>query len=193
VPVLPIYTCDQPVLRKKAKPIRQGSDALAAFAGDMLKTMHNANGIGLAANQVGVLQRVIVVDLSGTEYAPADARPLALINPAIIATDGEWSLEEGCLSIPEIRDDVVRPEWIRVKYHDVDFKEQELEAKGMLGRVLQHEIDHLDGVLFIDHLNIVKRKLLRGRLNKIRRGEVEVTYPIVNGGAGAVSDHPLVR
>jgi peptide deformylase len=177
--LLPIYTFDHAVLRKKAKPVRRMDSGLPQFAADMLETMHNANGVGLAANQVGSLQRLIVVDISGMEEA-GEMKPIILINPEVIEEEGELVMEEGCLSIPDIREEVERSEAIKVRYRDVDFNEQELAADGFVARVIQHEIDHLNGVLFIDHLNAVKRKLLRGRLNKIRNGEIEVNYPIVS-------------
>jgi len=184
--VLPIYTYGQPSLRKKAKPVRKVDERLVKFIEDMFDTMHNANGIGLAANQVGSLDRVIVVDISdseaqdGVQTPPEDRKPMVLINPEVISQEGKWSMEEGCLSIPDIRDDVERAEKVRVRYMDLEFKGQELEADGLLGRVLLHEIDHLNGVLFIDHLSYVKQKLLRGRLNRVRKGEMEVNYPVVS-------------
>lgn len=176
--ILPIYIYDQPVLRKKAKPVRSGDDTLRRLGENMLETMRQANGIGLAANQVGSLQRIIVVDVSGME-GTAEIPPLALVNPEVVHEEGSWVMEEGCLSIPGLREEVRRAEIIRVVYRDLEFREREIEASGILSRVILHEIDHLDGVLFIDRLTAVKRKLLRGRLNKIRRGEVDVTYPIV--------------
>jgi len=180
--ILPIHTYGQPSLRKKAKPVRAVDDDLVKFVQDMFETMHNAHGIGLAANQVGTLRRVIVIDVSdmGEEYK--DEKPLVLLNPQVIQSEGEWTMEEGCLSIPDIRDDVTRAETIRVQFKDLDFKDQEIRADGLLARVILHEIDHLDGVLFIDHLGAVKRKLLTGRLNKIRKGEVEIEYPFVAEG-----------
>jgi peptide deformylase len=144
----------------------------------MLETMRKANGIGLAGNQVGLLQRIIVVDVADADEFK-NVPPLIMLNPEVVGEEGEWAMEEGCLSIPEIREEVVRPETIHVRYNDPDFEQREIEARGLLGRVILHEIDHLNGVLFIDHLSGLKRKMLRGRLNKIRRGETEVTYPIV--------------
>jgi peptide deformylase len=176
--VLPIYTYGQPVLRKKAKPVRQLDDEARKLVDDMLETVRRANGIGLAANQVGSLRRVIVVDLSETEEG-ANQPPLVLFNPEIVDESGAWVMEEGCLSIPEIRDEVERPAQVRVKYRDENFREAERLAEGLLARVLQHEIDHLNGILFIDHLSGVKKRLLKGRLNRIQRGEIEVAYPIV--------------
>ncbi len=177
--LLSIHTYGQPVLRKKAKPLRGVDKQLKKFVEDMFETMRRSNGIGLAANQVGVLQRVIVVDISETSEDHQDQKPIVLLNPEIVSESGTWIMEEGCLSIPDIRDEVERAETILVHYRDLEFKEQQMEATGLLGRVLLHEIDHLNGVLFIDHLGKIKQKLLRGRLNKIRKGEIEVAYPII--------------
>jgi peptide deformylase len=185
VSVLPIHTYGQQVLKKKARSVRAVDDRLRTFAGDMFETMYNSHGIGLAANQVGALERVIVVDISDMEEmknipeGTPGKTPLVLLNPEVLSEEGSWMMEEGCLSIPDIREEVERAESIRVRYRDLDFVQRELDADGMLGRVLLHEIDHLNGILFIDRLNLVKRKLLRGRLNKIRRGEIEVMYPVV--------------
>lgn len=152
---------------------------LKLFVQDMFETMHHAHGIGLAANQVGSLQRVIVLDVSdmGDEYV--EVKPMVLINPEVISEEGTWIMEEGCLSIPDIRDDVERSEKIRVRFKDIQFADQEIEADGLLARVILHEIDHLEGILFIDHLGTVKQKLLKGRLNKIRKGEMDVQYPVM--------------
>jgi peptide deformylase len=174
---LPMYIYDDPVLRRKAKPIREANDDLRKLAADMMETMHLSHGIGLAANQVGSLHRIIVVDVSGMEEAQ-EVPPLVMLNPDVLREEGSWVMEEGCLSIPEIREEVERPETIRVRFKDLEFRDHEIEASGILGRVILHEIDHLNGVLFIDRLGAVKRKLLRGRLNKIRRGEFEVSYPV---------------
>lgn len=190
--ILPIYTYNQPVLRKKAKPVKSVDDEFIRFVEDMFETMHVANGIGLAANQVGSLQRVLVADISdvikekeeagemnGEEIPPEARTPLLMINPVVLLEEGEFVMEEGCLSIPDIREEVVRAEAIQVKYKDLKMKDHELFADGLLARVILHEIDHLNGVLFIDHLGKVKQKLLKGRLNKIRKGEMETNYLIV--------------
>jgi peptide deformylase len=189
VPLLPIYLYDQSVLRRKAKtvhPEKVDREDIRGLADDMFESMRNANGIGLAANQVGSLHRIIVVDVSDVEEAK-DIKPIALVNPVVIAEQGLWTIEEGCLSIPDVRAEVERAEHIRVRYKDLDFNDRELEATGLFGRVLLHEIDHLDGVLFIDYLLQADKKLLRGRLNKIRKGEVEVNYPVV--GVVAPAEH----
>lgn len=179
--VLPVYIYDDPVLRKKAKAIRGADENITTLARDMFETMHKAGGVGLAANQVGSLHRIIVVDISVMEETK-EVAPIALLNPEVVQEDGLWLIEEGCLSIPGIREEVERAEKIRVRYRDLEFKDQLLEADGLMARVILHEIDHLNGVLFIDHIGAVRRKLLRGRLNTLRRGEVEVDYPIVSNG-----------
>ena len=183
--VLPIYLYGQQTLKKKAKLVHRVDEPLRRFVDDMFETLYNSSGIGLAANQVGSLDRVIVIDISEMEDVKTlppgmpGTSPLVLFNPVVTDAEGLWTMEEGCLSIPDIRDEVERAETITVKYRDLDFVENTVEADGLLARVLLHEIDHLNGVLFVDHLNVVKQKLLRGRLNKIRRGEVEVPYPVV--------------
>ncbi len=178
VAFLPIYIYDHPILRKKAKPVRKPDEQLVALANDMVETMRNACGIGLAANQVGSLHRLIVIDAAeATDNKTAP--PLILVNPVIAQGEGAITMEEGCLSIPDLRENVERPEKITVRFRDLEFREQELSTDGMLARVILHEFDHLNGVLFFDHLNIVRRKLLRGRLNKIKNGEATVTYPAI--------------
>jgi len=176
--VLPIYTYGAPVLRKKAQPVKQVGDDIIKLIMDMFDTMHKANGIGLAANQVGRLQRVIVLDISGTEETK-DVKPLALINPEVVSQEGAWTVEEGCLSIPDVREEVERAEVITVRYKDANFKNVELEADGLLARVILHEIDHLNGVLFTDQIVTSKRKLHAEELKLIQHGEMEVDYPVV--------------
>jgi peptide deformylase len=190
--ILPIYTYNQSILRKKAKPVKTVDGGFVKFVEDMFDTMHKANGIGLAANQVGSLQRVIVVDISDVvkereqsedtdheEFTPEARAPIVMVNPVVVLEESELVMEEGCLSIPDIREEVRRAEAIHVKYKDLQMKDKELFADGLFGRVILHEIDHLNGILFIDYLGKVKQKLLKGRLNKIRKGEIEVSYPIV--------------
>ena len=183
---LPLFIYDDQILRRKAKPVRQVDDNLRKLAADMMETMHLDHGIGLAANQVGSLQRIIVVDVSGMEETP-EVPPLVMLNPEVLREEGSWIMEEGCLSIPDIREEVERPELIRVRFKDLDSKDHEIEAAGILSRVILHEIDHLNGVLFIDRLGAMKRKLLRGRLNKIRRGEYDVNYPVATPSVAEAS------
>lgn len=194
--IRPIYLYGSDVLREKAKPVKELSDAVIKLVSDMVQTMHHASGIGLAANQVGELQRVLVVDLGAVEEAlreeqgaqapeprsaPREIKTLVVINPEILHQEGLWKMEEGCLSIPEVRADVERAESIRVRFRDGSFKEVEMEAKGLLARVILHELDHLNGVLFIDHLSTAQRAMLKPRLRKIKKGEVETSYPVVAG------------
>ena len=192
--VLPIYLYGSPVLRAKAKPVADLDDSMVKLIYDMFETMRKANGVGLAANQVGDLRRVLVVDLSGVEEegetpsAPVEAdktgereKTFVVINPEVLETSGSWSMEEGCLSIPDVRSEVERPERIRLRFQDGNFRLREMEAEGLLARVILHEIDHLDGVLFIDRISAPSRALLKGKLRSIKRGDVEAEYPIVLG------------
>jgi peptide deformylase len=176
--LLPIYTYGAPVLRKKAKPVQAAGDDILRLALNMFETMHKAQGIGLAATQVGRLERVLVVDLTGMDGYDG-FRPLTVINPEIVRAEGRWTMEEGCLSIPDVRDDVDRAETITVRCRDANFDQVEITASDILGRVLLHEIDHLNGVLFIDHLNDARKASHAEALRRIEKGEVEVGYPIV--------------
>src|SRR5262245_9145883 len=133
MPVLPIYTYGTAPLRKKAQAVKELTDEIIALIMDMFETMHQANGIGLAANQVGVLKRVIVIDLSDMEETK-NLKPLVLINPAVVSDEGSWTMEEGCLSIPDVRHDVERKATITVRYKNADFKDVRLEADGILAR-----------------------------------------------------------
>lgn len=176
--LLPIYTYGAPILRKKARPVTGSTDEILRLTLNMFETMHKAQGIGLAATQVGSLHSLLVVDLTGLEEYE-DFRPLTVINPEIVSREGRWTMDEGCLSIPEVRDDVERAESIVLRYRDANFQEFELKASGILARVLLHEIDHLNGVLFIDHLTEERKRTHLEQLRKIEKGEVEVGYPIV--------------
>ncbi|MEW5798963.1 MAG: peptide deformylase [Bacteroidota bacterium] len=176
---LPVYLYGNEVLKKKAKIVSGISDTEIKLIQDMFDTMHHANGIGLAANQIGELKQILVVDISDME-AGKGTKPLVVINPEIIAeSDNETEYEEGCLSIPDVREKVWRPEKITLKYNDVNMKEIVLDAEGLLARVLQHEIDHLNGILFLDYLSSTSRTLLRGKLSKISKGEIETQYEVV--------------
>jgi peptide deformylase len=191
--VLPIYLYGSDVLRKKAKPVHELDDSLIKLAYDMSETMRKSSGIGLAATQVGDLRRVIVVDVSAAEESrseeeegkgeiPADKprRLLVLLNPEVLTESGSTSIEEGCLSIPDVRADVTRAEAIRLKFRDANFREVEMDADGLLARVILHEIDHLDGILFVDRVSAAKRALLRNELRKIKKGEIDTSYPVVS-------------
>jgi peptide deformylase len=144
-------------LRSVSKPVFEISDEIRALVADMFETMYQAPGIGLAAIQVGVPSRVVVMDLSKREEA--ESEPWVFINPEIVWSSQETSpYEEGCLSIPDIREDVERPSRVRIRYLDLDAKQQELDAEGLFATCIQHEVDHLNGVLFIDHISKLKRE-----------------------------------
>jgi len=155
-----------PVLRTRARPAEGVDESLLRLAEDMIETLRHAEGVGLAANQVGELHRVIVVDMAPIS---GEEEVVILINPEIVEQEGTASSEEGCLSIPEVQEPVERSEWVRVAYLDRDGNRDEIEGKGLLSAVLQHEIDHLDGVLIIDHISPTRRALLRGTLKRITR------------------------
>jgi len=175
--VLPIHTYGSAVLRKKAQPVRELTNETVKLIMDMFETMHNADGIGLAANQVGVLRRVVVMDLSEMEETKG-LKPIVLINPVIVSEEGSWTMEEGCLSIPEVRDHIERSEKVKFKFKNADFQDVSLEASGLVARVILHEIDHLNGILFIDQLTSAKKKLHAPRLRMIQKGDFEVSYPV---------------
>ncbi len=182
--VLPIVTYNDPILKEKTDLVSENSEDLQTLIDDMFETMYEASGVGLAAPQIGKSIQVFVMDADAiTEEIDneKDMGPIALINPEIIKEDDEKvKMEEGCLSIPEVRDDVSRPKSIRVKYLDRDFNEQILDASGWVARVIQHEYDHLQGVLFLDYLSAFKRRLHKSTLKKIDKGKLETDYPLVS-------------
>jgi peptide deformylase len=158
---LDIITLPDRQLRTRSEPVERVDDEVRRFLDDMLETMYEAPGIGLAAIQVGVPRRVVTVDVARREDEDADPNPLFLINPEILWRSDERAVhEEGCLSIPEYYAEVERPASVRVRYLDRDGQLQELEADSILAVCLQHEIDHLDGTLFIDHLSKLKRDMV---------------------------------
>jgi len=157
-------------LRSVSKPVVEISDEIRTLVADMFDTMYDAPGVGLAAIQVGVPSRVVVMDLSKRE---AEAEPLVFINPEIAWSSEEKSpYEEGCLSIPDVHEDVERPSRVRIRYLDLDGKPQEADAEGLFATVIQHEVDHLNGVLFIDHISKLKRERIIKKFTKAaKRGE----------------------
>ena len=153
-----IVYANDPRLRQKAKRVKQFGPALENLADDMLETMHVSNGIGLAAPQIGLLQRMFVAELPEDEDEPQSGKPFVLINPEVVKTSrGEIEGEEGCLSIPTWYGMVWRPEWVVVKAQDVQGKPIRIKAHGMLARVFLHEMDHLDGVLFVDRVESAEK------------------------------------
>ncbi|MCI0448945.1 MAG: peptide deformylase [Chlorobi bacterium] len=174
---LPIYTYGFDVLRKKTKRITKVDDHLIELIGSMFNTMHKAHGIGLASPQVGKDIALTVIDLSrADEDKKIKFEPLTLINPVIKDYHGEAVMEEGCLSIPLVRAEVTRPETVYLEYQDLDLNKQYVEINGLLARVVQHEVDHLNGILFIDHLDKDQKKKLKAELNKIKKGDITTDY-----------------
>ena len=165
---IPIRIIPDPVLRQKAQPISSVDKRIAKFMDDMLESMYRGHGIGLAANQVGALERVIAVDVSEERNG---SKALLMANPEIVWKDPEatFTYNEGCLSIPGQYADVTRPKRIRFTYLDQSGKKQELEAEDLLSQCIQHEIDHLNGVLFIDYLSKLKRGIIERKVEKAQR------------------------
>jgi peptide deformylase len=170
---LPIITAPDPRLKIKARPVRAVDDKIRRLMDDMLDTMYGAIGIGLAAPQVGQSSRVIVLDAAREGEKP---QPLQLANPEILWRSPELTTgNEGCLSLPEHYAEVTRPAKIRLRYLDYQNEIREIEASGLLAMCLQHEIDHLDGVLFVDHISSLKRGMILRKLAKAKRSRVPAT------------------
>jgi peptide deformylase len=164
---LPIITAPDPRLKLKAKPVGEVDDEIRRLMDDMLETMYAAPGIGLAAPQVGVLKRVMVLDLAPTNEPP---QPLRIADPEIVwVSDADAIYEEGCLSVPEHYADVVRPAAVKLRYRNYDNALVQIDAEGLLATCLQHEMDHLEGVLFIDHISALKRNIILRKLVKARK------------------------
>ncbi|RZT00353.1 peptide deformylase [Aquimarina brevivitae] len=184
--ILPIVAYGDPVLKKKAKDISADYPKLDELIENMFETMYNAHGVGLAAPQIGLSKRLFVIDAEpfadDEDLNPVEAEKLkglkkVFINPQIIEETGEeWAFCEGCLSIPDIREDVFRQEKIKIKYVDQDFKERTEEYDGLAARVIQHEYDHIEGILFTDKLSSLKKRLIKGKLTNISKGKVNADY-----------------
>jgi peptide deformylase len=166
---LKILVAPDPLLKRKAHPVKEVNAEIRTLLDDMLETMYAAPGIGLAATQVGVDKRVVVIDIANPEEGEKP-NPIKLVNPEIIWTsDDEACLQEGCLSVPDFYEDVIRPARCKVKALDENGKEFEIEGDGLLSACLQHEIDHLDGELFVDHLSRTKRSMILKKLAKLKK------------------------
>ena len=186
--ILPIRAYGDPVLKKQAEDIEEGHPDLEVLIENMFDTMYSASGVGLAAPQVGQSIRLFIVDASPFAEPDDDGNvdPEAngledfkrvFINPEILDEEGEeWAFEEGCLSIPTIREEVIRKPDLRIRYLNEKMEEEEAEFNGVAARIIQHEYDHLDGVLFTDHLNPLRRRLLKRKLSDIAKGIVDVNY-----------------
>ncbi|KAB2908447.1 MAG: peptide deformylase [Ignavibacteriaceae bacterium] len=176
--LLPINQYGDKILRKKAQPVKKGDPELVAFVKNMFETMHNAMGVGLAANQVGSNKAVFIVDISVMKEYPNE-KPRVFVNPKIIERSEEKiSYEEGCLSIPDVRADVVRPKKIKIAFQDLEQNEMVLEFDDFLARVIQHEYDHLQGVFFTDRISEWEQKKIKKDLIKIKNRKIEVDYPV---------------
>ncbi|MBT8379735.1 MAG: peptide deformylase [Ignavibacteria bacterium] len=178
MPLLPITLYGDNILRKKVDKVKEVDNETIELITNMFDTMRNANGIGLAANQVGVNKAIFIVDITQVEDYE-NTKPIVLINPKIVKYSDEQSLfEEGCLSIPDIRAEVKRPESITISYHDTDFNEHTIDVDKLMSRVMQHEYDHLRGILFTDLIDPEQQKLFKKPLKKIQKRKVDIDYPV---------------
>nr|WP_302828997.1 peptide deformylase [uncultured Bacteroides sp.] len=179
--ILPIYVYGQPVLRKVAEDIAPDYPNLKELIQNMFETMNNADGVGLAAPQIGLPIRVVTIDLDvlSEDFPEYKNFRKAYINAHILEVSGEEvSIEEGCLSLPGIHEAVKRGNKIRVKYLDEDLVEHDEIVEGYLARVMQHEFDHLDGKMFIDHLSPLRKQMIKGKLNSMLKGKAHCTYKV---------------
>lgn len=177
--ILPIVAYGDSILRKKCEDISPDYPHLEQLVADMFETMYQANGVGLAAPQVGLSIRLFVIDGSpyGDEEPSLKDFKKAFINAKVLEkSDDEWATGEGCLSIPEIREDITRSEQVTIRYSDEHFNEYTETYNGMAARIILHEYDHIEGKLFTDYLSPLKKRMLQGRLNAISKGEIKAEY-----------------
>jgi len=177
--ILPIFAYGSPVLKQKAAEIKPEHQNLNELIQNMFETMYQAHGVGLAAPQVGESLRLFVVDASpfADEEPELDGYKNVFINAQMLDEQGEkWKFNEGCLSIPTIREDVERKPNIRIRYFDQEFNQREEEFSGLLARIIQHEYDHIEGILFTDRISQLRKTLIRSKLQHISRGNVKVDY-----------------
>ena len=179
--ILPIVAYGDPVLKKKAEPIDKDHPELQTLIENMWETMYKASGVGLAAPQVGKSIRLFLIDatpFAEEEEALKDFKKV-FINAQILEESGkEWLFNEGCLSFPDLREDIYRKPVIRIRYQDEHFNEHEETYSGLVARIIQHEYDHIEGVLMVDHISPLKRQLIKRKLNNIIKGEVRHDYPM---------------
>lgn len=177
--IYPIVAYGDPVLRREADEIDENYEGLTSLIQNMFETMYNASGVGLAAPQIGKSIRLFIVDASSfaDEEPELEDFKKVFINPIILEEQGkEWEFNEGCLSIPGIREDIYRKPEITIEYYDENFDLKEETYNGMAARIIQHEYDHIEGVLFVDHIPPLRKKILKPRLDKIGKGDVKVAY-----------------
>ncbi len=175
--ILDLHLLGSPVLREHSAPVKLVDEEVRKFVDDLFETMYAAKGVGLAANQVGVARRIAVID--------ADDQKLVLINPQLVAVSGKETGEEGCLSVPELFGDVTRPDHVTLEALDRDGNPYRVELTELAARAVQHEIDHLDGILFLDHLSLLKRKRLLGKWKKEHADDTSYIRPVKPAAADA--------
>lgn len=178
--IYPIVVYGDPVLKKKARTIVEGEIDVKLLSEDMFETMYAAHGVGLAAPQIGKSLRIFVVDGNPMEEEELEGFKKVFINPEILDESGDpWVFEEGCLSIPNIREEISRKSTLRMRYYDENWEHHDEIFDGMKARILQHEYDHIEGVLFTDYLTPFKRRMLKGKLQNISKGKTKVDYRIL--------------
>ncbi len=178
---LPVYLYGHPVLRNISEDVPEDYEGLKRLVADMYETMYASDGVGLAAPQIGRNINMVVIDADpvGDNFPECKGRKMCIINPELEVLDGEKiSRGEGCLSLPGISEDVKRVEHIRLNWLDENFVEHEEEISGFLARIIQHELDHLDGHLYIDHLSPLRKQFIRGKLHNIMEGKIRCDYPV---------------
>ena len=182
--ILPIFAYGHPILRKKCKSIDENSEEIKSLISDMWETMYNAEGVGLAAPQVGVNKKIFIIDVNPlfqkdqeiSDFEKLNSKKV-FINPEITEMDGDYCyFNEGCLSIPDIRAEIKRPNMIKVEFLDENFNHNSKIFKGLLARVILHENDHINGVLFTDKITNFKRKIIQNKLDRIKKGKIETEY-----------------
>ncbi len=195
--IRPIYLLGSDELRAPTTAVERDSEDVQRLIGDLIDTMHDASGIGLAAPQLGQSVRIFVVDVTPMERdfeedgIEMPSQPMIFIDAQIVdKTEEDEEFEEGCLSIPDIHENVIRPGGIKIEYLDRSFKKRNEVFEGILARVIQHEYDHIEGVLFIDHLSAFKRRLLKRKLDDIRNGVTEADYPVYTLETGIIQPAP---
>lgn len=180
--IYPVYVYGTSILRKVAKEIPKDYPGLQELISDMFETMYHAEGVGLAAPQIGKSIRLFVIDATAVEEEDEEFIndfKKVFINPIIVEEAGEeWAFNEGCLSIPLIREDVNRKPELRIQYYDENWEYHDEKYEGVKARIIQHEYDHLEGILFVDKINPLRRRLLNGKLNAITKGKVDIDYKI---------------
>ncbi len=178
---LPIYSCFHPIMKKSTEPITEIDGDILRLAQDMIETMHTADGCGLAGNQIGLSKSIVVIDTWAFENAKTKYKNLVLINPTIISSsEEETDYKEGCLSVPDIHEIVKRPKAIQLKYYDLSGNEKIIEDDDILARVAQHEVDHLNGILFYEKFSPMRRTLTKSKLKKILKGQLLPEYKFVD-------------